>query len=46
MSQKPPKRTRYAGPTMCLRYDRAFQSWDRRQNRLCPPCLQAIKEAV
>jgi predicted amidophosphoribosyltransferase len=44
MYQKPPKPTRYAGLTMCLRCDREFQSWDRRQNRLCPHCLQAIKE--
>jgi predicted amidophosphoribosyltransferase len=44
MYQKPQKPTRYAGPTLCLRCDREFQSWDRRQNRLCPHCLQAIKE--
>jgi hypothetical protein len=36
--------TSYAGPTTCLRCDREFSSWDRRQNRLCPPCLQAIKD--
>jgi hypothetical protein len=41
--QKPPKPTSYAGPTTCLRCDEAFQSWDRRQNRLCPSCLQAIE---
>jgi hypothetical protein len=44
MSRKPAKHSQYAGPTRCLRCDREFQSWDRRQNRLCPSCLQAIKE--
>ena len=46
MYQKPPTRTRYAGPTTCLRCDEIFDSWDRRQNRLCPHCLQAIKEGA
>jgi hypothetical protein len=36
MSQSPPKRNPYAGLTTCLRCNREFQSWDRRQNRLCP----------
>jgi predicted amidophosphoribosyltransferase len=40
----PPKRSPYAGPTTCLRCDAAFESWDRRQNRLCARCQQAIKE--
>ena len=44
MRQKPPKRTLYAGPTTCLRCDAEFESWDRRQNRLCPRCRQAIVE--
>jgi hypothetical protein len=46
MDQKPPTRTRYAGPTTCLRCDETFDSWDRRQNRLCPCCLQAIEEGA
>ena len=41
--QKPPKATSYAGPTTCLRCDAEFRSWDRRQNRLCPSCQQALK---
>jgi hypothetical protein len=36
----------YAGPTTCLRCDKTFESWDRRQNRLCTPCLDAIAEAA
>lgn len=32
----------YAGPTACLRCDDTFESWDRRQNRLCPKCRVAI----
>ena len=46
MDQPPAPRVSYAGPATCLRCDQKFRSWDRRQNRLCPPCLQAIKEAV
>jgi hypothetical protein len=42
--QKPPKPTSYAGPTTCLRCDDVFESWDRRQNRLCPRCQKAIEE--
>jgi hypothetical protein len=43
MRQKPPKRTRCAGLTTCLRCDDVFESWDRRQNRRCPPRQQEIK---
>jgi hypothetical protein len=42
--RKPNKSTAYAGPTTCLRCDIVFESWDRRQNRLCPSCRQAIAE--
>jgi hypothetical protein len=42
--QPPPKPTAYAGPTTCLRCDDVFESWDRRQNRLCPHCLEASEE--
>jgi hypothetical protein len=42
-SEKPPKRHPYAGPISCLRCDRQFRSWDRRQNRLCPGCREAIE---
>jgi len=41
--ENPPKRTRYAGPTSCLRCDAVFESWDRRQNRLCASCRQVIE---
>jgi hypothetical protein len=44
MAQKPPKRNRYAGPTTCLRCDQLFESWDRRQNRLCDSCRQVLKD--
>ncbi len=40
----PPKRRTYAGLTTCLRCDRRFSSWDRRQHRLCPACREAIEE--
>jgi hypothetical protein len=40
--QKSPKPTAYAGPTTCLRCDATFESWDRRQNRLCERCRAAI----
>jgi hypothetical protein len=36
--------TVYAGFTTCLRCDIVFESWDRRQNRLCEACRQAIEE--
>jgi hypothetical protein len=39
---RPIKPTPYAGRTVCLRCDDVFESWDRRQNRLCPQCQQAI----
>jgi predicted amidophosphoribosyltransferase len=32
----------YAGPTTCLRCENTFESWNRRQNRLCPNCREAI----
>jgi hypothetical protein len=50
MSQRPgherhkPIPTAYAGLTTCLRCDDVFKSWDRRQNRLCNTCRQAIEE--
>jgi hypothetical protein len=40
--QKSPKYTLYAGPTTCLRCDQEFWSWDRRRNRLCLSCREAI----
>jgi hypothetical protein len=50
MSRQPPRRrqtapkpTSYAGSTTWLRCDEVFDSWDRRQNRLCPRCQQAIE---
>jgi hypothetical protein len=49
MSRQPPRRrqksltpTPYAGPSTCLRCDDPFWSWDRRHNRLCPRCRDAI----
>jgi hypothetical protein len=42
--QKPKNSTAYAGLTTCLRCDIVFESWDRRQNRLCDACRQAIAE--
>jgi hypothetical protein len=50
MSQRPghgrqkPTLTSYAGLIPCLRCNTPFESWDRRQNRLCEACLQAIEE--
>jgi hypothetical protein len=50
MSRQPPRRrqkpppTSYAGRTTCLRCDKVFESWDRRQNRLCDACRQTISE--
>jgi hypothetical protein len=49
MSRQPARRrqkpqpTPYAGLTSCLRCDTVFESWDRRQNRLCDTCRQAIE---
>jgi hypothetical protein len=40
---KSPKPTAYAGLTTCLRCDDVFVSWDRRQNRLCLSCREAIE---
>jgi hypothetical protein len=33
----------YAGPIQCLRCDQIFESWDRRQNRLCGTCRELLK---
>jgi predicted amidophosphoribosyltransferase len=44
MHHKSPKCISYAGPTTCLRCDEVFESWDRRQNRLCPRCREAIDQ--
>jgi hypothetical protein len=38
----PPTPSPYAGSTTCLRCDARFESWDRRQNRLCEPCHAAL----
>jgi hypothetical protein len=40
--RRAPKGSPYAGPAQCLRCDREFWSWDRRQNRLCLLCRQTI----
>jgi hypothetical protein len=42
MDQPSVPRVSYAGRTTCLRCDQLFHSWDRRQNRLCPRCRQAL----
>jgi hypothetical protein len=42
--EAPPTPTPYAGPTRCLRCDTAFESWDCRQNRICPGCREAMAE--
>jgi hypothetical protein len=42
--EPPPKPNPYAGPTRCLRCDTAFESWDRRHNRICPRCQEAMAE--
>jgi hypothetical protein len=39
-----PQDSPYAGGVTCLRCDRAFWSWDRRQNRLCPACHQTLEQ--
>jgi hypothetical protein len=36
--------TPYAGPTICLRCEETFESWDRRQNRLCDACRHTIAQ--
>ena len=38
------KPTTYAGQTTCLRCEKPFHSWDRRQNRLCPRCWNALEQ--
>jgi hypothetical protein len=43
--RKAPKHSPYAGSTTCLRCDHEFQSWDRRQNRLCPHCKNDLDQA-
>jgi hypothetical protein len=40
--RRAPKDSPYAGPATCLRCDREFWSWDRRQNRLCLMCRETI----
>jgi predicted amidophosphoribosyltransferase len=39
-----PTPTAYAGPTACLRCEKTFERWDRRQNRLCPSCRHALDQ--
>lgn len=34
----PSKKSLFAGPVICLKCDQTFESWDRRKNRVCPPC--------
>jgi hypothetical protein len=41
--RRTPKDSPYAGTVTCLRCDQEFWSWDRRQNRLCPHCQEAIE---
>jgi hypothetical protein len=40
--RRAPKGSPYAGPATCLRCEKTFQSWDRRQNRLCLICRETI----
>jgi hypothetical protein len=42
--RKSSKHNPYAGPATCLRCDARFQSWDRRQNRLCQRCRKVLAE--
>jgi hypothetical protein len=42
MSSNPDTRRFYGGVTTCLRCDRHFYSWDRRQNRLCQDCREYL----
>jgi hypothetical protein len=44
LREPPPKPSPYAGSTSCLRCDAAFESWDRRHNRICPGCREAMAE--
>jgi hypothetical protein len=46
MNQSPRKHQPYAGRATCLRCDRAFQSWERRHNRLCPHCREALEREL
>jgi predicted amidophosphoribosyltransferase len=39
-----PQAKSYAGMTTCLRCDAEFMSWDRRQNRLCQRCREAMAQ--
>ena len=45
MSSNSSKRPSYAGLTTCLRCNRRFYSWDRRQNRLCLSCRERLDRA-
>jgi hypothetical protein len=45
MRHQPTTLSAHAGLTTCLRCERHFESWDRRQNRLCPSCRQYLHEA-
>jgi hypothetical protein len=42
-SLKPPRPNMYSGPTTCLRCDAVFESWDRRHNRICESCREAME---
>jgi predicted amidophosphoribosyltransferase len=42
--RRAPKDNPYAGYAACLRCDRTFHSWDRRQNRLCPSCKNELDQ--
>jgi hypothetical protein len=42
MCDQTSRRYSYAGVTTCLRCDRRFYSWDRRQNRLCVACREFL----
>jgi protein-arginine kinase activator protein McsA len=44
MAQKRLQENAYAGLTTCLRCDEHFESWDRRQNRLCASCLEYLNQ--
>jgi hypothetical protein len=40
--RRTPKDSPYAALTTCLRCNREFWSWDRRQNRLCLSCRHEL----
>ena len=42
MRSDPSNRRYYGGIIPCLRCDRHFYSWDRRQNRLCQSCREFL----